>query len=232
MIQRHVPALLRAMPDALQRHILHFESQTENAVARFANSLQSDSRVLDAGAGESQYAGLFKRHRYTAVDLAVGDSEWTYGSLDAIADLQALPFAGARFEAAINIVTLEHVREPALVIAELGRVLKTGGRLLLVTPHEWEEHQQPYDYFRYTRFGLEYLLTRAGFIEVEIEAVGGFFRLLGRRLLNAIQFFPGPFAWVAAVVCVPVGMLIPIFDKLDRKRNFTLGHICTARKAS
>ena len=73
-------------------------------------------------------------------------------------------FGTGRFEASVNIVTLEHVREPARVLCELARTLAPGGRLLLIAPHEWEEHQQPHDYYRYTRYGLEYLLRQAGFV--------------------------------------------------------------------
>ena len=69
--------------------------------------------MLDAGAGERVHARYFARQRYVAVDLAVGDADWNYGKLDAIADLTALPFPSDCFAACINIVTLEHVREPA-----------------------------------------------------------------------------------------------------------------------
>jgi SAM-dependent methyltransferase len=230
MMCRRMPALLRSMPASLQRHVLHFEASIENAVRSFASSLSPGATVLDAGAGEGQYAGLFAGHRYIGVDLGIGDTDWSYRNLDAIADLAALPFATKTFDACINVVTLEHVPEPAAALAELFRALKPGGRLLLITPHEWEEHQQPHDYFRYTRYGLEYLLSRCGFIDISITPVGGFFRLLSRRLLNGVQFFPGPLALLAAIALAPPALVLPLLDGLDRRRNFTLGHICTARK--
>jgi SAM-dependent methyltransferase len=230
MICRHIPAPLRLLPGSLQRYVLHFESSIETAARRFAANLPAGALVLDAGAGEGQYAALFERHRYVGVDLAIGDAGWSYRDLDIIADLSALPFGSSTFDACVNIVTLEHVQEPPAVIAELFRTLKPGGRLLIVTPHEWEEHQQPHDYFRYTRYGIEFLLRRAGFGEIDVEPVGGFFRLLSRRLLNGIQFFPGPLALFAAVAFGPPALALPLLDGLDRRRNFTLGHVCTARK--
>jgi SAM-dependent methyltransferase len=131
-------------------------------------------------------------------------------------------------------VTLEHLREPGLALAEIARTLAPGGRLLLAAPHEWEVHQQPHDYFRYTRYGLQYLLEKAGLEIVEIRAVGGYFRLVARRLLNGLQFFAGGVRWLgfvpAAVVLVPPALILPFLDALDGERNFTLGYICTARK--
>jgi len=218
------------LPDGLKHYVQHFEAEIEKNVEAFASSLPSNSRVLDAGAGEGQYGHHFVKHRYCALDLGVGDAQWDYSTLDVLGDLTALPFRGEAFEAAVNIVTLEHVREPAKALEELGRVLAPGGRLLLIAPHEWEEHQQPHDYYRYTRYGLTYLLERAGFTDIRVEPVGGFFRLLARRLLNALQFFPGPLALVAAVFFAPPALVLPLLDGLDSKKNFTLGFICVARK--
>ncbi len=227
MIYRGVQSWL---PAFLRNYLLHFEASIETAADTFAASLPQGARVLDAGAGEGSYRRLFTRQRYTGIDLGIGDDQWDYTSLDAVADLTAIPFRDASFDAVVNIVTLEHVREPASVLLELSRVLRPGGRLLLVVPHEWEEHQTPHDYFRYTRYGLKYLLERSGFGSFEIEPVGGYFRLLSRRLLNGLQFFPGPMFVVAALLLAPPALLLPLLEPLDKNRNFTLGFICRAQK--
>lgn len=222
------------LPRALRRYILHFEVTIDDAVAALARSLPGGARVIDAGAGEGQYAHHFSRHRYCGVDLGIGDAGWDYSGLDTVADLTALPFRSAQFDAAVNVVTLEHVREPGCVLAELARVLAPGGRLLLVVPHEWEVHQAPHDFFRYTRYGAEYLLRRAGFDTVDVTPAGGYFRLLARRLLNGLQFFTGGLRWIwflpAAMLLIPPALILPYLDFLDRERNFTLGYICIARK--
>ncbi len=223
-------ALQKRLPEFLRRRVLHFETCIEDAVGEFAAELPAGFRVLDAGSGEGKYAAHFRRQRYCGVDLGIGDAEWNYSGLDAIADLAALPFPSGSFDAAINIVTLEHVREPGCVLRELARVLAPGGKLLLIVPHEWEVHQAPHDYYRYTRYGVLYLLERAGFADASIVPVGGFFRLLSRRLLNGLQFFPGIGFWIAALLLAPPALILPWFDRLDRERNFTLGYICTARK--
>lgn len=219
------------LPRWLRRYVLHFESAIEDAVREFAGSLPAGALVLDAGAGEGSYREFFSAQRYVGLDLGVGDAAWDYSKLDVLGDLAALPFRGGVFTATVNVVTLEHVAEPARVVCELARTLAPGGRLLLIVPHEWEEHQQPHDYFRYTRFGVEHLLKKSGFKDLQIRPVGGFFRLLSRRLFNALQFFPGPLMLLAAIFFVPPALLVPLLDPLDRQQNFTLGYICSARKS-
>jgi len=223
-------ALQRLLVGPLRRHVLFFEAQIERAIQQFSQALRPGMRVLDAGAGEAQYAPLFRHCQYVAVDLGVGDSSWDYSRLDAVADLSALPFADACFHAALNIVTLEHVPEPGRVLSELARVLAPQGRLLMVVPMEWELHQIPHDYYRYTAYGLRYLARQAGLRVLYLEPVGGFFRLLARRLLNGLQFLPWPVMLVVAVLVTPVALLLPLLDPLDRDRRFTLGYICVAEK--
>jgi SAM-dependent methyltransferase len=222
------------LPRFLRRHILHFEVEIEDALAAFAHALPDGARVLDAGSGEGRYAHYFARHRYTGVDLAVGDTQWDYSRVDAVADLTALPFAAGTFDAVIHIVTIEHLRDPQRALQEMSRVLKLEGALLIVAPLEWEVHQAPHDYFRYTRYGLAHLLEQANLQSKEIHPVGGYFRLLARRLLNGLQFFTGGLRWlmfpVAAILLVPPALILPFLDFLDRDRNFTLGYICKARK--
>lgn len=220
----------RVLPGWLLKHVYHFETAIETEVRRFAGTLPGGARVLDAGAGEGQYAAFFPGRRYVGVDLGIGDEAWNYAGLDAIADLNQLPFADGAFDAALNIVTLEHLCEPHRAMREVARVLKPGGRLLLIAPHQWEVHQAPHDYFRYTNHGLDWLVRQAGMNAERIDAVGGLFRLLSRRMLAALQLFPAVLKPLAALVFVPAGLALPWFDGLDRQKLFTLGYVCVARK--
>ena len=212
-------ALLARMPRGLYRRVQGFEAAIEDGVSEFGRSLPRGARVLDSGAGESQYAHAFGHCRYVGVDLGVGDEDWDYSQINVRADLRRLPFRDDSFAAAVNIVVLEHVVEPQTVLAEISRVLQTGAPLFLVVPQEWGVHQEPHDYFRYTRFGLESLLKRAGLGKFRIEAMGGFFTLLGRRLLDSVFYFRGGWRWLlfplVAAVVGPAGLLVPFLDFLD-----------------
>jgi SAM-dependent methyltransferase len=222
----------RRLPRFLRRYVLDFEARIEDAVKDFAVTLAPGARVLDGGAGEGRYAGFFSKQRYCGVDLAIGDASWHYERLDALADLAALPFRASQFDAAINIVTLEHVSDPAAVVTAIAQALKPGGRLLLVVPQDWEVHQAPHDYFRFTRYGVRRLLEAAGFVDIHVLAAGGYFRLLSRRLLGGLKYFHGIWAVPAVLLLAPPALLLPALDFLDHDRNVTLGYLCTARMPS
>ncbi len=215
----------RLLPGWLRGYVYSFETLIEDSVSTLSRTLPLRARVLDAGAGEGQYSEYFREYRYTGVDLGIGDAAWNYSHLDAVADLNRLPFPDAVFDAALNIVTLEHLRKPQCALREIARVLKPGGTLLLIAPHEWEVHQSPHDYFRYTRHGLEFLLQQAGLRVVQLTPAGGLFVLLSRRLLNAVQMVP-----LLLPFFLPLALILPLLDGLDKQKNFTLGYRCLARR--
>lgn len=222
------------LPAWLRRRLMVVESVIEREVSAFAESLPPGSRLLDAGAGEGRYRDWFRHCRYVGVDLGIGDGRWNYAGLDVLGDLERLPFPDDAFDAMVNIVVLEHTRRPREVLTELTRSLRPGGRLLLIVPQQWEVHQQPHDYFRFTRYGLEWMLGEAGLAPLKLEPIGGYFTLLARRLLNGLNFFQGGARWlvfpVAALAAGGCGLLLPALDFLDREKHFTLAYVCVAEK--
>jgi len=141
-------------------------------VERTALSFGPGERVLDAGAGEGRYRRLFHRQRYVAVDLMVGDADWDYRGVDVAADLTRLPFRDAGVDHVLSTQTLEHLCEPGTFLREAARVLRPGGTLHLTAPQCFRLHQEPHDYFRYTRYGLVHLLEAADLEVVSVTAQG------------------------------------------------------------
>jgi SAM-dependent methyltransferase len=221
-------ALRSLVPHWLKRQVFFFEEEIVRQLAQFAASLPLGSLVLDAGAGEGQYRSMFPRQRYIGLDLGIGDEHWNYRGLDMIGDLLQVPLRDGCVDAIISIVTLEHVRDPRRAVMEMARVAKPGCRLLLAAPLEWEEHQAPHDYFRFTRHALRMLLEENGWQIQRLEAGGGFFRLLSRRMMNGLQFFPAPLPWILAIPLVPLALFVGVLDTLDQKKNYTLGYFVEA----
>jgi SAM-dependent methyltransferase len=226
-------AVYRLIPESLKRRINPLEYKVKRFVASAAGN--APRLVVDAGAGEVRFRELFDPGtRYVALDRGVGDISWDYSRLDVVADLGAIPLASGRADIVINTQVLEHVRSPEDVIGELSRVLRVGGMLYLTVPQGWPEHQQPNDYFRFTRFALQMLLDRAGFSKVEIGRLGGYFHYLGHRLSYIPKIIfqqrrgPGrillfPIELLSLILfCFAAPMLCYYLDRLDRSSDFTL----------
>jgi SAM-dependent methyltransferase len=229
--RRLFAALQRIVPDPLMNRLDPFEATIRKFVGETASSTPSEARVLDAGAGECRFRQAFSHARYIAVDSAEGDVTWNYSSLDTIAKLESLPFAEGTFDRVLSVVVLEHTAEPGRAIREFRRVLTDGGTVHLIVPHMWEEHQRPHDYFRFTSNGIRYLMECGGFRVRRIEPIGGYFWMLGRRLMALLSFVQQGWKWVFFPVLAPVfGFLLPFccyyLDALDDERTFTLGYIC------
>jgi SAM-dependent methyltransferase len=92
----------------------------------------------------------------------------------------SLPFPSDSFDIIVTTkYILEHVSEPADVLAEISRVLKKGGQAYLVAAHVRRQHQKPYDFYRFSEFALEYLAKKAGFSRWEITPSDGAMYTLG-----------------------------------------------------
>lgn len=197
--------------------------------------------VIDLGAGEATLRGRVKHGRYVAIDRGIGHAGWDYSALDVVADAARIPVADQRADLIVCKQVLEHVPEPIALLKEAARVLKPGGTLLLSTNQQWPQHQQPYDFFRFTSFGLRYCLEQAGLETVELRSMGGAFSVA----LFGFSQTMSPEMWarsprgrrIAAIVLKPVAwlmrLLMPLVSALDRRdtaRDNTLGWYAVARR--
>jgi SAM-dependent methyltransferase len=228
-------AARRVVPSFVYRKLDPFEASIEDFVRAVATEIPSGSRVLDAGAGEGRFKRFFTHTEYVGVDFAQGDPNWNYSALDAVAQLEDLPFPNSSFDHVLSIVVLEHTPRPGRVIEEFRRVLRPGGMVHIVVPHMWEEHQRPYDFFRFTSSGIRYLLEGNGIRIRKIHPVGGFFWQLGRRLMGVLSFTQQGWRWLLLPLLAPLfGFLLPLccyyLDYLDEDRAYTLGFICEGWK--
>ena len=119
---------------------------------RFLQGQATPKRTLDIGASIGSYAAYFPNRVGVDIERAAG--------VDIVADAHALSFRDGSFEVVLATEVLEHLQEPQKAVDEMFRVLKPGGTLLLTTRFLFPLHDAPHDYFRYTRYGLEYLLRQ------------------------------------------------------------------------
>lgn len=148
---------------------------------------------LDCGSGRSPYRALLARQAATVTSVDIEDRS---GAVDLLADIQAMPEIDDRsFDTVLCTQVLEHVPRPWQAMAELGRVLRPGGHLILSVPHLSAVHEPPNDFYRYTRFGLESLCESAGLEIVRLAPTGGLVCFLAHgasvALMSTLAVLPG-----------------------------------------
>lgn len=154
-------------------------------IETFSASLPKGSRVLDAGAGNQIYKPIFADHLYETADFEKVDKEYVKSTY--VCDLGDIPVPDAYFDAVLFSQVMEHLPNPGAVLKEFNRILKPGARLFYSAPLLYEEHEKPYDFFRYTQFGVRFLFEGAGF-KVErlfwLEGYMGSLNYLFKRMLR------------------------------------------------
>jgi SAM-dependent methyltransferase len=178
---------------------------TRITLDRFIEAHRSTGRTLDVGAQAGPYGAHFPNR--IALDIRRGPG------VQVIGDAQALGIADASVDLVLCTEVLEHLPEPQKAIDEFERVLKPGGTLLLTTRFLFPIHDAPHDYFRYTKYGLKYLVRRFEIRELqeETDAVGTLAVLLQRLGMQAetLRWTPLRALWLLAAQAVrPFSFLI------------------------
>ena len=193
--------------------------------------------VYDLGCGTRPYEKdiLVVADRYVGVDW----SNTLHGlNADIVADLnKPLPIDSDVADHVISLQVMEHLCEPRVMLTEAFRILKKGGTFSLTVPFQWWIHEAPHDYFRYTRYGLEYLLTKSGFVDVEVRETTGFWTMWFLKLnyqTARLLRGPLPLRWIVRGCFLPLWLLdqliAPIMDRYWPASQETAGYQVIARK--
>lgn len=172
-------------------------------------------KLLDVGSGRAPY---HDRLRARGVQVLTLDVEDRSGETDIIGDLQDMPeVESASVDTVLCTQVLEHVPRPWDAVREIARVLAPGGHLILSVPHLSAIHEAPLDFYRYTRYGLESMLTGAGLEVCEVRASGGLVSFLSHGLsmlvLGTLGAVPGlrGLAWLLNYL-----LLVRLLEPVDR----------------
>lgn len=206
------------------------------------NSHLFKGKLVDLGCGEAPYKDFFLQFAdsYTGVDWS---NTFHNSKADVVSDLNTkVELETETADTVVSFSAMEHLCEPQAFLNEAYRILKRDGTIVLQVPWQWCVHEAPYDYFRYSPYGLKYLFEKAGFNDVKVQAQSGFFTMLilktnyfSSRLINNKLFKAIKLNKLFKLLLIPfwaLGQLLaPYLDKLDRNWNLeTSGYYVIARK--
>jgi len=141
----------------------------EQAIRKAVSAPNSGRRVVvDIGCGHKPYRDLFDDVLYLGMDCGGEDS-----TPDFLGDARQLPLQTGCVDIVFSTQVIEHVPHPQKMMMECGRVLKPGGYLILSGPFYWPLHEEPFDFYRFTKYGFAQMLKDAGFSSWEIKEDGG-----------------------------------------------------------
>ena len=184
-------------------------------------------RVLNIGAG-GPIQGIIElslnTKKVTTIDIDPARKP------DIVMDVTNLEFNDNSFDLVIMMEVLEHVKEPKKALSEIYRVLSHNGKLIMSTPFILGIHDEPYDYYRFTKYGLEYLLSD---FKIEIQETNDFAHtilvLIGRLMKSKLRRDK----LVSLMIFVPLLLVYPmvfIVSKIVTSSHITTGYFVKAIK--
>jgi SAM-dependent methyltransferase len=188
-----------------------------------------NNNILFVGSGGELQAvvesHLTSLNRITSIDLDESRNP------DLVMDITNLHFEKNSFDYVFMLEVLEHVSEPTLAMSELHRCLRPGGKLFMSTPFVFGIHDAPYDYFRYTKYGLLHLARK--FKDIEIKERNNYVftvcvllirLIMGRTIINK---FIGLFFLIVISALLPFIFILGCFVTSDQ---ITTGYTTTCVK--
>jgi len=161
----------------------YYYSILNNPVARvmkfdqfsiYCSALPDGECILDYGAGDRPLEPLLrtKFNNYIAADYPPSNKAHTRRPDIQIHDDGTVDLAAESVDCVIMTEVLEHIYEPKRTLSEIHRILKPGGAIIGTVPFAIGEHEQPYDFHRYTSFCLHRMFEETGFQVVDVDYIG------------------------------------------------------------
>jgi len=189
--------------------------------------------VLEVGAGRHAWRGRF----VPPVERTLG-----WWSLDLstrvrphlVGDVQALPLRPASVDTVVSLEVLEYVARPAVALAEMHRVLRPGGHLLISVPFV-HRMDGPSDRWRFSEHSLREALGAAGFGVVALQAQGHALTAAAHLIMSILAQRPRRGErWVLGALAAPLVALARLEPLLVRGRgaltSATTGYLAVGRK--
>ena len=206
-----------------------------NGVFEISRSIQG-GRLLDVGCGSKPYEKIFKVNQYVGIDVEVSGHNHSSSKVDKYFDGKKIPYENDEFDYVFSSEVFEHVFNLDELLNEIYRVLKTGGLLGFTCPFVWDEHEQPFDFARYTSFAVRHLLEKHDFQVLHIHKSTGYFETIMQMLSAYVYQHVLPrnaYLRLALlpILVAPINIVGVLLGRvLPKNQNFYHNNIVVARK--
>jgi SAM-dependent methyltransferase len=213
-------------------HLYFLQADIHEALTQHARG-----QLLDLGCGNKPYEEWYAPLSSSTIGCDVIQS--SLNRVDVLCEATNLPFEPGSFDTVFCTQVMEHVYDHGQLLSEAHRVLRPGGHLVLTVPFCWELHEEPYDFFRFSKHGLQNLFEAAGFTDIAIKANGGKWAAAFQMLLNTVYssfknknwrtkllkilFIELRFTWLINKIAIRA-------DKRHRDDVWTLNYLIVAKK--
>jgi ubiquinone/menaquinone biosynthesis C-methylase UbiE len=190
-------------------------------------------RLIDIGCGEKPYSQMFRPYITEHVGVDHEGSLHDLSHADLVGTAYALPVSDETFDTALCSSVLEHLEEPEQALRECYRVLRPGGAAIYTIPHIWHLHEEPRDFYRFTKYGIRYLFEKAGFESVDVVPLSGFWVTWGTMLAYYVDRLNR--GWLRRLRVVDAATLAIqgvalAMERADRPERWTWAYLVVARR--
>lgn len=204
-----------------------------NRYLKVFSSIYFKGRLIDIGCGKKPYAAMLSPYVTEHIGVDHEGSLHSKDKVDLIGTAYQIPALDQSFDSALCTAVLEHLEEPEQALRECHRVLKPGGVAIYSVPFIWHLHEEPRDFYRFSKYGLEYLFNKTGFEIIELKALSGFWVTFGQLFVyNLYRLNRGPLRWLRIIDAI--GLVIQgiayVLDQLDRTEQWTWMYVIVVRK--
>lgn len=201
-----------------------------NAIRKYARG-----RLLDIGCGNKPYENMTKPYVTEHVGLDHENTLHDKSKIELFGTAYDIPIENEHFDTVLCTAVLEHLEEPDKAIKEANRVLKSGGYAIYTVPLFWHLHEEPRDFYRYTKHGLKYLFEKNGFEIIKLKPLSGFWVTFGQELVYYLWRFRfggklNPLWWIIPVIGMCIQGICYLLNKIDHSEEFTWMYLVVARK--
>lgn len=206
-------------------HRIH-DHALQKALEKYARGV-----LLDVGCGDKPYHMLTNGYVDQHIGLDHVGSFHSKSQVEIFATAYETGISDNSIDTVLCTFVLEHLEYPQKALDEFYRVTKPGGHIILSAPLFWHLHEEPRDFYRYTKYGFTHLFTEANFEILQIKPLSGFIVTFGQEVNYFLNYWQrGLGKQLISTLQIVIQGLAYYLNRWDQSYQFTWAYLIIGRK--